>query len=373
MFRAAVHNFRLIIGGQGTSQREVNSALPAAHEYPEGNCASPNEFLPTILTKEEMKHHPKAAVAATVGLISASVAAIAILNRFLSQKAERENPPQGDFLEVQGVRLHYVARGNTGPWVIFLHGNGSMIQDFDSSGILTAIAHNSRVMAFDRPGYGYSSRPKEKSWAPHEQARLFSQVFDQLGIERPVVVGHSWGALVALELALKYREKVAGLVLASGYYIPTARPDVLMGSIGAVPWLGRILCHTILPIVGRISWPLATKNLFSPCAVPAKFKLFPTGLALRPSQMRASAEESALMVPSTEGLLDRSRELDIPVAIISGAGDQVVDPQHSAKLNRVVTNSSLSTLLFNGHMVHHTALKEVSAMIEDVQRRGNVR
>jgi hypothetical protein len=64
------------------------------------------------------------------GVVVAAVAS-ALLNRWLAQKAERRNPPLGRFITVDGVRLHYVERG-TGTPLVLLHGNGTMIEDFQS-------------------------------------------------------------------------------------------------------------------------------------------------------------------------------------------------------------------------------------------------
>src|SRR6202158_5045186 len=75
--------------------------------------------------------HPyTVAAAATVGALAIS----ALVNRRLAKKAENDNPPAGQFLEVNGVRLHYVERGSGAPLVL-LHGNGSMIKDFEYSGL----------------------------------------------------------------------------------------------------------------------------------------------------------------------------------------------------------------------------------------------
>ena len=86
------------------------------------------------------------------------LAVSALVNRYLAAKAERDNPPAGHFLEVDGVRLHYVERGQ-GEALVLLHGNGSMIQDFESSGLIEMAAQKYRVIVFDRPGYGHSDRP----------------------------------------------------------------------------------------------------------------------------------------------------------------------------------------------------------------------
>jgi pimeloyl-ACP methyl ester carboxylesterase len=88
------------------------------------------------------------------------VAATAIANRHFAGKAQRDNPPRGRFIDVNGVRLHYVDRGNGRPLVLF-HGNGSMIQDFESSGLIDLAAANYRVIVFDRPGFGHSLRQQE--------------------------------------------------------------------------------------------------------------------------------------------------------------------------------------------------------------------
>ena len=73
------------------------------------------------------------AVPIAAGLVAAA-AASALLNRWLAHKAERRNPPLGRFIAVNGARLHYVERG-TGTPLVLLHGNGSMIEDFQSSGL----------------------------------------------------------------------------------------------------------------------------------------------------------------------------------------------------------------------------------------------
>ena len=75
---------------------------------------------------------------------------MALVNHRLAKKAESDNPAAGRFLEVNGVRLHYVERGSGAPLVL-LHGNGSMIQDFESSGLIDLAAKNYRVIVFDRP------------------------------------------------------------------------------------------------------------------------------------------------------------------------------------------------------------------------------
>ncbi|MGF6429960.1 pimeloyl-ACP methyl ester carboxylesterase [Bradyrhizobium elkanii] len=184
----------------------------------------------------------------TVAGAATLVAATALVNRKLAKKALRDNPPQGRFVNINGVRLHYVERGNGRPLILF-HGNGSMIQDFESSGLIDLAAVNYRVIVFDRPGFGHSLRPRNVVWTPEAQADLFKKALDRLSVQRAIVLGHSWGASVAVALAIRHPSFVEALVLASGYYFPTARADVAASSVPALPGLGDIISYTISPIL----------------------------------------------------------------------------------------------------------------------------
>src|ERR1700685_944745 len=179
-----------------------------------------------------------------------AAAASALLNRWLAQKAERRNPPLGRFITVEGVRLHYVERG-TGTPLILLHGNGSMIEDFQSSGLIDLAAKKYRVIAFVRPGFGHSERPRGTIWTPEAQARVIAAALKKNGVPSAIVLGHSWGTLVAVALAVKYSQEVQGLVLASGYYYPKPRADVIIMSPTALPLISDLLSHTISPLLGR--------------------------------------------------------------------------------------------------------------------------
>jgi hypothetical protein len=113
------------------------------------------------------------------GVIATGIAA-GRLNRWLTKRAERHNPPIGRFITVHGVKLHYVERGSGTPLVL-LHGNGSMIQDFDSSGLIDSASKRYRVIAFDRPGFGYSDRPRDTIWTPAAQADLIAAAMVKIG------------------------------------------------------------------------------------------------------------------------------------------------------------------------------------------------
>ncbi len=281
-----------------------------------------------------------------------------------ARKAERRTPPIGAFLTVDGVRLHYVERGR-GEALVLIHGNGTMIQDFLSSGLVDDLARRFRVIIIDRPGYGYSERPRGV-WTPRAHATLYQKALQHLGVSQAVVLGHSWGTLVAIALALQAPQLVRSLVLASGYYFPTLRADVGLASPSAVPVLGDILRHTVSPVIGRALLPAMIKGLFAPAAVPERFdREFPTDMMLRPLQLRASAEDAAMMTPVTVELQRHYRDLNLPVAIIAGGADQVVDVgRQSQRLHEELPNSTLTVVPGLGHMIHHLAPDRVIEAVE---------
>ena len=189
---------------------------------------------------------------------------------------------------------------------------------------------------------------------------------------RAIVLGHSWGTLVALALAMKYPQEVQALILASGYYYPNARADVAILSPPAIPLIGDILSRTLSPLLSRLMWPLLLRKIFGPSPVPEKFKEFPEEMAVRPSQIRASAAESALMIPSVHTLRKRYRLLQMPVAIVVGAEDRLIESEQSAHLHRDIPHSTLRCVPGTGHMVHQTATEEIVTaidMLADQNRR----
>lgn len=300
------------------------------------------------------------------GAGAAALAGTALFNRAAARRAEAECPPVGDFVEVDGVRLHYVDRG-TGPAVVFLHGNGVLLQDYEVSGVLDRATVSHRVIAFDRPGFGYSDRPRSTVWTPAAQAALIAKALDQLDVEPAVVVGHSWGTMVALAMALDHPERVAGLVLLSGYYYGTARADVLPASIPAIPLLGDLIARTSAPLTGLLSGPLGVKASFSPAPVSDKFADFPVAMTLRPSQIRAAAADTAMMIPAATALSRRYAELDLPVVIMAGDGDLIAHPdKHAERLSDDIAGADLRIVAGQGHLLHYAVPEEVVAAIDDV-------
>jgi pimeloyl-ACP methyl ester carboxylesterase len=303
------------------------------------------------------------AIAAGIGL-----AASYFYVRSKTRQAEAEHPPQGRFVKVDGVRLHYIERGE-GPVLVLLHGNGVLANDFEHSGLLDRAAEHYRVIAFDRPGFGYSERPRSKVWTPQAQARLLHHALQEIGVDSAIVLGHSWGTLVALSMALEVPDFVRGLVLLSGYYYPSLRADVVTAG-PAIPVVGDLMRYTVSPLVTRMLWRPLTKKVFAPQEVDARFREIPVWMLLRPKQLRASAAETAMMVPSAMSLVKRYPELKVPAMVLSGTKDGIVDFSHnSERLSERIPDSELQLQPGVGHMIHYARPDEVMAAIDAIAAR----
>jgi len=270
--------------------------------------------------------------------IAAALAACALFVQARSAIAETRHRVRGSFVDVDGVRLHYLERGE-GPPVVLVHGLGSMIDDFVLSGLVSRLAERYRVIVIDRPGYGRSSRPRDRLWTLSRQAELIHRALRRLDVYCPVLFGHSLGATVALAYALAY--PVERLVLASGVYYPSLRLDAPLLVPPGIPVVGDLLRYTVSPIAGRLLWP-------------RRFRPFPAWMALRPSQLRAIGEDAAVVLPEIKALGRQYAHLRVPTTIVVGAEDRYVSTRaHSMRLHSEVPGSELTVVPGAGHMVHH--------------------
>ena len=293
---------------------------------------------------------------AAFAAVAAAAAGTAAWVNHRARDAEQHHPAPGRFIHIDGVRLHYRLQGE-GPPVLLLHGNMVHGADFAASGLLDRLSRQNRVLVIDRPGFGYSDRTRDKAWTPAEQARLLCRAAVALGLARFAIVGHSMGAQVAVAMALGEPGHVDRLVLVSGYYFPTLRLDAAMARVNAIPGLGDVLRYTVNALSTRLLLGHSVRAMFAPQPVPAAFdEALPRELLLRPLQQRATSEDGAHMVPQARALRAHYAELQMPVTLVTGTRDKVVDGRkQSGRLHRLLPHSSFHFLDGVGHMAHYHA------------------
>jgi pimeloyl-ACP methyl ester carboxylesterase len=290
-------------------------------------------------------------------------AVLALVVYAAANAVEYRNPPIGRFLEIDGARLHYVEIGS-GLSVVFLHGNATLFQDFTLSEAFATAAKRSRAIAFDRPGFGYSTRPTGRTSTPTKQADLIAEALRRLDCGPAEVVGHSWGTLVEVALAERHPALVRSLVLLSGYIYPAPHADIAMAVVGAMPIMGDILRYTLSPLIGLVTLPVTLRAMFAPCPVPDRFRReFPRLMMLRPWQWRASFGDGAMMRQAAAAMRPSYSALQVPTFIAAGGEDRIVDHWHSEKLHQELPPSRLHVIAGVGHMVQHSAPGHTASIV----------
>jgi pimeloyl-ACP methyl ester carboxylesterase len=270
--------------------------------------------------------------------------------------------PPGDFVRAGGVPIHYVRRGAGRP-VVYVHGAKSSVYDFTLS-IADRVAERYTAVAFDRPGSGFSGRPAQDGGRPQAQAAVLREAARALGLERPVLVGHSLGAAVALAWALETPSEVAAVVTLGGYVLPLGGPPrwvvATMRSAATMRAVGRLGRSPL----GRPFVTAALRRVFSPDEPPEAYARLAPALALEPSRL---VHDGADRRAAEDGLRELARgygELEVPVVVVVGEADRAVPPESSYALHRLLPRSELVTLPATGHMPHFTRPDAVVAAVD---------
>lgn len=292
-----------------------------------------------------------------------------VATRLLTARAERDHPPLGRWVEVEGLRQHVLERGTetSSPPLVFVHGAFGALQDFAVT-VMDEAAQRHRCVAWDRPGHGYSERPAGVV-DPGVQARILLGVVRELGLERPLLVGFSYGGAVVLAAALQAPEAVGGVVLLNGPTHPWPDPLELQYRLPAVPLLGRLLTETLLEPIGTLAASESVANAFAPHPVPAAFGGSPVPLALRPASYRANAEDMRELKPFLRRQSERYGELAVPVWMVVSSGDRVVSPVlHAPQLKAAAPELTLVEIPDAGHQILYTHPAVVLGTIERASR-----
>lgn len=286
-----------------------------------------------------------------------------------ARRVEAMHPPRGQFVTVDGVRLHWIETGAGRP-VVFVHGAGGMVEDLLTSRFAPLVAARHRLIAIDRPGYGHSERPRAELAGPEAQARLLHQALAKLGVERPILIGHSWGGALALCYAEEFPLDTAGLLVLSGWSHPQHEAMLWAAGLPAAPLIGGLISQALAPaLAGGLVHDLIGE-MFAPEPVPASFSSFPVELALRPSQLRANAEDLAALNTDVGRMRVRYKHITVPVEILTGGADKIVDPKaHSFRLARAIPSAGFQVLPGTGHMLHHTQPDAVCAALDRLEAR----
>jgi pimeloyl-ACP methyl ester carboxylesterase len=261
--------------------------------------------------------------------------------------------------------LAYVEAG-VGQPIILLHGALTHHEDWLDEPFNTLSALG-RVIAIDRPGHGQSRRPRFRASA-HEQARQLHDGLNRLGVDRPLLVGHSMGGLVAMAYAADFATEVAGLVLVAPIAFPELRPlEHTFFAPRSIPVVGPIAAE-MARVADAAVLSVVHRAMFAPQPVPSDWReRYPYKAILTAEAMVQEGEDAASILPGApEGGVDPSA-IRCPVRILAGDADRVALPsRHARRLAAALPKAELAMIEGEGHMLHVCRPERVIEAVRDL-------
>jgi pimeloyl-ACP methyl ester carboxylesterase len=270
------------------------------------------------------------------------------------------------FIDVAETKLHYVEAGR-GQAVVMIHGNAGYVQDFEF-GTIDMVSSGFRAIAFDRPGHGLSELPKTGHASVEEQAEMLHQALDELGIKNPILVGHSWGAAVALAYGIQYPQETAGLVLLAPVAYMGGGHDSGFSRLLRTPILGDLGLAIAKPFIARRMLSDSLKEAFYPDAVPEEYQKAAEKVWLGRKQLKAFARDDLALDDSLRRLASRYQEIRLPVMIVTGDKDKVISAEQNAvRLHQAMAGSQLMVIKSAGHQIPETHPEAVLRAVEQLK------
>ncbi len=291
---------------------------------------------------------------AIAALLLAAVLLLAGITRIGTWLIDRRNPPVGVFATIDGIRIHHVhvpaPERSELPPVVFIHGASANLND-QMVPLRPLLEGRAEMLFFDRPGHGWSDRGAGND-TPDAQAKVLAALMDHYGMDKAIIVAHSFGGSLAAAFALNYPDRVTGLVFAS----PATHPwpggkTSWYYAVATLPVVGWLFSETMTYPAGLGRINAATKCVFAPNPTPEHYlSRAAIELVLRPSTFRANAIDVESLYAFALANQPRYHEINIPTVVISGDSDTVVYEEiHSIGLARDIPGAELLWIENLGH------------------------
>mgnify|MGYP003111192993 CR=1 FL=1 len=295
-------------------------------------------------------------------------------------EANRTYPAQGRIIDVDGTPVHVLVAGS-GPDLVLIHGASGNVRDWTFD-FVDRVSDRYRVIMVDRPGLGWTGRLPGKGGAwnagaesPLEQAAVLQKAVDIVGVETPIVLGHSFGGSIAMAWALSRPQDTAAVVMVSAVSNPWPGDLGWTYTVVGSPAGGALLVPLASAFVPQSFVDSSIESIFAPQAAPEGYAHeVGAALVLRRFSMRANAQQVNTLRPHIVKMAQNYSGLEMPFEIVHGDADTIVPLEiHSRPLSQQVQDANLTVLEGIGHMPHHVAPDAVEAAIDRAASRAGLR
>tara|TARA_R110000824_G_scaffold390760_3_gene587526 strand:+ start:7185 stop:8186 length:1002 start_codon:yes stop_codon:yes gene_type:complete len=293
-----------------------------------------------------------------IGFLAVLIGLLLLYSAVSFALAESRHRPRGRFVRVAGVDIHYLSMSPDKPEgapIVLVHGASGNLGDMAES-LMPELAKRHYVVAFDRPGHGWSKRPlRDGMTDPAVQAGVLREAMHALGIKKPVLLGHSWGGAVATAYALSFPDELSGLLVMSGATHVWKGKTAWYHRLVRTPVLGTMFLYLLMVPGGQLLMGAGIRNNFAPNIVPADYaRRIGLPLLFRPANFRANSQDSSSLRGHLRGQSQRYGDIKVPTIIVTGNRDQTVLAKlHSYALHAEIEGSEMIKLVGVGHMPHY--------------------
>jgi len=274
-------------------------------------------------------------------------------------EVEMDDTYYGDFVTIKEDKIRIVQKGE-GPDILLIHGKPGILDDWEY--FFNVLSKDYRVTSFDRPGYGFSSFHYNSSPLKYNM-EIVSGLINKLSLRNVIVVGHSYGSLIALALAVENTAPVRGYILLSPETYPKGG-FTFFNRIARYPVPGRgffrIIKGFILPPAIKADLEMA----FNPDTLPDDYYKERINLFLQTKTLISMAREESYLKSEADPVKALYKDITKPVLIIYGKNDKVIPVYIAQELKKRITGSKLVILKDTGHMVQYREPEELKNQID---------
>ena len=283
------------------------------------------------------------------------------------------HPSSGQFVTRDGSRVHYVIKG-TGPDLILIHGALGNLRDMTFD-LLPKLTDRYRVIAFDRPGFGYSDPLPNGEVSLHAQAQILAAAAKDIGVTNPIVLGHSYGGAVVMDWALHPDiMPPAAIVLVSAPTLPWPGTIDILYRVTGNPVGAALVVPLITAFVTEDYLHKSVTGIFAPSPVPGGYETFVgSGLTLRRTSLASNGKQVNSLYDQVVAMKPLYPTLTLPVELVHGDADTSVPLKiHAEPLSKILPNATLTVIPGAGHMPHHSDVQVIIAAIDRAAKRAHL-
>ena len=276
-----------------------------------------------------------------------------------SEKADWPNSDISRFVKVSGTRLH-IQRLGGGPKLLLLHGSGATTHSF--AGIMDQLKDQFEILALDLPGHGFSSDLGRYEPTLVNVSKAIGEVLTKEEFAPEIVIGHSAGAAIAVELVHSKITSPMAFVPINGAFYP------FPGFAGSLfPAMAKLLF--LNPLVPSLFSVSASKSRVSRLLNSTGSKLSAQQISYYERALASSTHIRGTLAMMANWQLETMRQklksLDVPTLLVIGGRDGTISPAASVDTQSIVSDSERLVLKNYGHLVHEEAPEEVATYVRD--------